>query len=186
MCEENKINDFIKQYLLFCLRLLTRSQEYQDTCLQAEKCTCVHRGTVMNARRRLTPKRRYWLVVIFVFFMNKVFSFFVMLLLNPWCHMDYFNDVLTTFLGLEWGSSLVCYAGSESSQILLNVSLCSEDEQRFYGFETTWGRVINHNFNFWLNYPFNLCFKSKSNWNWNLFKLTPSLFSDCLIANRIG
>ncbi len=51
--------------------------------------------------------------------------------------MDYFNDVLTTFLGLEWGSSLACYAGSESSQILLNVSLCSEDEQRFYGFETT-------------------------------------------------
>ncbi len=43
--------------------------------------------------------------------------------------MDYFNDVLTTFLGLEWGSSLACYAESESSQIVLNVSLCSEDEQ---------------------------------------------------------
>ncbi len=31
--------------------------------------------------------------------------------------MDYFNDVLTTFLGLECGSSMAVYAGSESSRI---------------------------------------------------------------------
>ncbi len=31
--------------------------------------------------------------------------------------MDYFNDVLTTFLGLECVSSVAVYAGSESSRI---------------------------------------------------------------------
>ncbi len=29
--------------------------------------------------------------------------------------MDYFNDVLTTFLGLERGSTVAVYGGSESS-----------------------------------------------------------------------
>ncbi len=33
------------------------------------------------------------------------------------CHMDYFNDVLTTFPGLEHGSCVAVYAGSESSRI---------------------------------------------------------------------
>ncbi len=31
--------------------------------------------------------------------------------------MDYFNDVLTTFLGLEFGSCIAVNAGSESSRI---------------------------------------------------------------------
>ncbi len=31
--------------------------------------------------------------------------------------MDYFNDVLTTFVGLEHGSYIAVYAGSESSWI---------------------------------------------------------------------
>ncbi len=39
--------------------------------------------------------------------------------------MDYFNDVLTTFLGLECGSSVVVYAGSESLWISSkNVLIC--------------------------------------------------------------
>ncbi len=32
--------------------------------------------------------------------------------------MDYFNDALSTFLGLECGSYIAVYAGPESSQIL--------------------------------------------------------------------
>ncbi len=35
--------------------------------------------------------------------------------------MEYFTDVLTTFLGLERGSCIAVYAGSESSQILICV-----------------------------------------------------------------
>ncbi len=31
--------------------------------------------------------------------------------------MDYFNDVLTTFLGLEYACCVAVYAESESSQI---------------------------------------------------------------------
>ncbi len=39
--------------------------------------------------------------------------------------MDYFNDVLTTFLGLDQGSSIVVYAVSESSWITLkNILNC--------------------------------------------------------------
>ncbi len=56
-------------------------------------------------------------VVIFVFFAHKKYSrSFVELQLNHWCHMDYFNDVLTNFLGLEHVSCVAVYAGSESSQ----------------------------------------------------------------------
>ncbi len=44
-------------------------------------------------------------VVIFGFFAHKNYSHkFITLWLNHWCHMDYLNNVLTTFLGLECGS----------------------------------------------------------------------------------
>ncbi len=43
-------------------------------------------------------------------------------LLNYWCHMDYFNDILNTFLGLERVSCFAVYAGSESSQISSKIS----------------------------------------------------------------
>ncbi len=61
--------------------------------------------------------------------------------------MDYFNDVLTTFLGLERVSCVAVYAGSESSRVSSKyLNLCSEDEQRSYGFGKTRGRVINESF----------------------------------------
>ncbi len=57
-------------------------------------------------------------VVIFVFFSHKKYSHsFIKLRLFHGCHMDYFVDVLGTFLGLERGSSHAAYAGSESSRI---------------------------------------------------------------------
>ncbi len=78
-------------------------------------------------------------VIIFVFFEQKKYSrSFLTLQLNHQCHMDYFNNVLTTFLGLEQGSS-----GQKAlrfHQKFLN--LCSEDERRSYGFGMT-GWVIN-------------------------------------------
>ncbi len=46
--------------------------------------------------------------------------------------MDYFNDVLTTFLGLE---RVICVAV-------------------YGGFGTTWGWVINDRISFWVNCPF--------------------------------
>ncbi len=61
-------------------------------------------------------------VIIFVFFVHKKYSQRCLTLwLNHWCHMDYFNDVLT-FLGFERVSCVAFYAGSESSQISSNIS----------------------------------------------------------------
>ncbi len=71
-------------------------------------------------------------VIIFVFFAHTKYSrSFIKLMLNHWCHMNYFNDVLTTFLGLERVSCFAVYAGSESSRISSKyLNLCSKDEQR--------------------------------------------------------
>ncbi len=60
---------------------------------------------------------------LLVFFVQKKYScIFIKLQLNHWCHMDYFIYVLTTFLGLEHGSSFAVYAGSESSRISSKIS----------------------------------------------------------------
>ncbi len=65
---------------------------------------------------------------------KKYSSSFMKLRLNHWCHMDYFNNVLTTFLCLDRGSSLAVYGGLESSQISLKYrNLCFKDERRSYG-----------------------------------------------------
>jgi len=57
-------------------------------------------------------------VIVFVFFVHKKYSCsFINVRLNRLCHIDYLNNVLTTFLGLELVSCVVVYAGSESSQI---------------------------------------------------------------------
>ncbi len=54
--------------------------------------------------------------VIFVFFAHKKYSHsFITLRLNHRYHMDYFNGVLNTFLGLECGSIVAVYVGLESS-----------------------------------------------------------------------
>ncbi len=43
------------------------------------------------------------------------------------------------------------------------LDLYSEDEQRSYGFGTTWGWVINDSFHFWVNYPYKN-HRRKTNW----------------------
>ncbi len=71
--------------------------------------------------------------------------------------MDYFNDVLTTFLCLERGSYIVYMQGQKALEFHQKyLNLCSEEEQNPYGFERTWVWVINDIFIFLVNYPFNL------------------------------
>ncbi len=68
---------------------------------------------------------------------------FITLRLNHWCH-DYFNNVLTTSLGLNVVVALLLVQGQKAlgfHQKYLN--LCSEYERRSYRFGTTWGWVIN-------------------------------------------
>ncbi len=106
-----------------------RSQEYHNACVQccwmpAPASGTLHTCVVMNAHRRLTRKRRNCWIKLFLFSLctKKYSHSFITMRLNHWCHMDYFNNVLTTFLGLERGSCIVVYAGSESSRISSKIS----------------------------------------------------------------
>ncbi len=69
--------------------------------------------------------------------------------------MDYFNDVLTTFLGLERVSCIAVYAGSESSDFIKNIFICVPKINEGLA---CWKdmRVSNkwQNFHFWGSYPF--------------------------------
>ncbi len=82
--------------------------------------------TLMNALKTDTKREEiveYFCFYIFVFFVHKNNSRnFIKLRLNHWCHIDYFNDVLTIFLRIERGGSIAVYGGSESSWILLKIS----------------------------------------------------------------
>ncbi len=56
----------------------------------------------MVAETDTEEKKLFNKVIIFVFFAHKKYSrSFINLRLNHCGHMDYFNNVLTTFLGLE-------------------------------------------------------------------------------------
>ncbi len=78
-------------------------------------CIMVVSETLPSSWTRI---KKLFLEVIFVFFPHtKCSCTFMTFRLNHWCHMDYFNNVLTTFLGLESGSCVSVWAGSESSRI---------------------------------------------------------------------
>ncbi len=79
-------------------------------------------------------------------------------------NLDFIQQFLlfrvSAFLGLDRGSCVAVYAGSELNQKYLN--LCSKYEQRFHGFLTTWGWVFNDRiFYFWVNNPFNTLLTNK-------------------------
>ncbi len=125
-----------------CMRVMLLMQEPAFWCRTRMCCTLfTSRGmsthTSRYCRERASKsdaeeKRLLNEVVIFVFFAQK--SSLIKLRLNHWCHMDYFNDVLTTFLGLEHVNYFTVYTGSKAlgfHQKYLN--LCSEDEWRSYG-----------------------------------------------------
>ncbi len=65
-------------------------------------------------------------VIIFVFFAHKKYSrSFVKLRLNHWCHMDYFNDLLATFLSLDRLRILAVYERvRELSECIKNILIC--------------------------------------------------------------
>ncbi len=124
------------------------------SCISSITCMCC--GPLVNGRG-------YWhrreellnKVIIFVFFVHKKFSLgFIKLRLNRWCHIDYFNNVLTTFLALK---VLVVLLSTEGQKALgfhqKYLNLCSEDERRscHVGVSNYWP-----NFHFCVNYPFKI------------------------------
>ncbi len=152
MCKENKNNDFIQQFFSsksripplsrvpcrMCLRVL-RQQHHADALLTG-------RCTLDNGGIRDLEEKNCWIKSLLLFSLHtKTYShIFVKLRLNNWCLMDYFTDVLTTFLGLGTFQLHCCLWRVGLHQKYLN--LCSEDEQRSYEFGTAWGWVINYIF----------------------------------------
>ncbi len=56
-------------------------------------------------------------VVFFFFFVyKKYYCSFVKLRLNRWCHVDYFTDLLATYLDVDRVNSIAVYGGTDSSQ----------------------------------------------------------------------
>ncbi len=82
--------------------------------------------------------------VIFVFFAHKSYSrSFIKLRLNHWCHMDYYNDLLATFLSLDRVRILAVYGRvRELLECIKNILICVP-KMKSYRFGTTRGWVIN-------------------------------------------
>ncbi len=93
----------------------------------------------LNIEKKLLNK-----VIICACFVHKRYSrSFIRLRLSPWCHMDYFNDVLLRFWALNVSVALRSMEGQKALGLQQNIFMCSEAERRSYGFGTTWRWVIN-------------------------------------------
>ncbi len=119
-------------------------------CLFFLKIVCFHSLRIyvrIYACWRLTRKRRNgWIKSLFLFSLHrkKDSRSFIKLRLNHWCHMDYFNNVLTNFLGLNEIVALLFMEGQKALRFHKKyLNLCFEDEQRSHRFGMTQGWVIN-------------------------------------------
>ncbi len=114
----------------------------------------------MPVKTDMEEKKLLNKVIIFILIAYKKYSCsYIILRLNHWCHMDYFNDVLTTFLGLERGTFNVLSMEGQKAlgfhQKYLN--LWSEDDRGSYWFGTTWGSINDSDFIFGWTIPLNQC-----------------------------
>ncbi len=127
---------FIQQFIFFSVNLQCtfmtvprhlRVHSYAPASAASHACVVILLWMAEDRREELLNK-----VIIFVFFVHKKFSLgFIKLRLNRWCHIDYFNNVLTTFLALKVLVVLLSMEGQKAlgfHQKYLN--LCSEDERR--------------------------------------------------------
>ncbi len=78
--------------------------------------------------------------VSFFFFAYKKYSLsLVKLQSNPWCHMDYFTDLLATVMDVDRGNYIaVCGRVRELSECIKNILICvPKTNEAFTG--STWG-----------------------------------------------
>ncbi len=130
-----------------------RSRKYHNACvcipLLAKKSQLLWMAAVllwMAVETDMKEKKLLNKVVILVFFAYKKYSrSFIKLRLYHWCHTDYFNDVLTTFLGLELGCSIDVCERSENSRISFKISYRYFVFRRWMKFLKVWNdmRVSN-------------------------------------------
>ncbi len=99
-----------------------------------------------------------WRIKSFFFFSHTKYSrSFVKLRLNPWCHVDYFTDVLATFMDLGTLQLRCClWSIWEILDLIKNIL----KNIRWTKVLRVWNdmRVSNQcqNFNFWVNYLFKI------------------------------
>ncbi len=121
-------NNFIQQFFLFrvsvrhafmrvprrmCVMMLTQELAFWHR-IQMPFALFISRG--MYTLTDTEEKKLLNKVIISIFFADKKYSrSFITLQLKHWCHMDYFNNVFTSFLDLEHVSCIAVYARSESS-----------------------------------------------------------------------
>ncbi len=99
------------QIKIFFMKSETPRLPHQQPHRHAPWYSCEYTSKTDTKEKKLLNK-----VIIFVFFVhNKYSRSFITLRLYYWCYMDYFNDVLTTFLGLEQVSCIAVYWGCASA-----------------------------------------------------------------------
>ncbi len=138
MCKENKNSN-----LLFFnhsslpgqspLPFMRVSRRMRCALLQAEECTCMSCGSVVNAQRRMTRERRHHWIKSFFFFLQHIL---VLMSHGLFQRCPYYVSGLLTMLV----PSMQGQKARGSHQKYLNLS--SEDGWRSYGFGTTW--VVIH------------------------------------------
>ncbi len=122
------LNHWLKRFIQKQINSGTKHCSFAQRCtnvliwLCLELFSCIVVLSWMAAETDPEEKKSLNKVLIFVFFAHKKYSHsFITLWLNHWCHMDYFINVLI-FLGLERGSCVAHYAGSEISWISSKIS----------------------------------------------------------------
>ncbi len=151
---------------------IQRRKRIRVAQLTQKSIRCLHSVDILQ--NGTIGRRRIWIKSFF--FSHKMYSHsFIKLWLNPWCHMDYFTDLLATFLDLDHVRTLAVMEGLRALRFHQKyLNLCFEDEQRSYRFGTTWGWVINDRILFfWVNYPFNslsTVIESTTDWLYELNK----------------
>ncbi len=119
MHKENKNNNLIQQIfssasVSVSIHKNTMTHACIFLCLKTSRSAC---GFYVR-----TPAPASAAPCFFFALGHKKYSYsFIKLRLNHCCHVDYFNNVLT-FLGLEHGSCVAVYAGSEISRISSKIS----------------------------------------------------------------
>ncbi len=81
-------------------------------------------------------------VIVLAFFAYKnYYRSFIKLPLNPWCHMDYFTDLLATFLDVDGVNYIAVYGRvRELSECIRHILICVlKTNKAVYRFGTTWG-----------------------------------------------
>ncbi len=113
-----------------------------NSSLPCQSLICLHESIttcMCTEKKKLSNK-----VIIFVFFAHKKYSHgFITLRLNHWCHMDYFNNILTTFLGLDRVSCCLCRV-KKLLDFIKNILICvPKMNEGLTGLE--------QHFHFWVN-----------------------------------